>query len=118
MALPSSPTCPTSLQTSRCAGSDTYVIFGEAKVEDQNAGLAQQLQAMQAMAQAQQAGGMGKVGAGAEEEAGGDEDATGLDEKDINLVMEQTSVSRAKAIAALKKNDKDIVNAIMELTSA
>lgn len=83
--------------------------------------MAQQLQQMQAQMQ-QATGGLGaKAGVGAavgDDEAGGDEDATGLDEKDISLVMEQTNVSRAKAISALKKNDKDIVNAIMELTSA
>ena len=36
--------------------------------------------------------------------------------KDIDLVMAQASVSRAKAVKALKNNDNDIVNAIMELT--
>ena len=30
--------------------------------------------------------------------------------------MAQAGVSRAKAVKALKANDKDIVNAIMELT--
>jgi nascent polypeptide-associated complex subunit alpha len=34
----------------------------------------------------------------------------------VELVMSQASVSRAKAVNALKKNDGDIVNAIMELT--
>ena len=36
-------------------------------------------------------------------------------EKDIILVMSQTGVTREMAIAALRKNDGDIVNAIMEL---
>ena len=44
------------------------------------------------------------------------EDATGVEEKDIDLVMSQASVSRNRAIRALKKNENDIVNAIMELT--
>jgi hypothetical protein len=43
--------------------------------------------------------------------AGGD-----VKEKDIELIMSQAGVSREKAIQALKKNDNDIVNAIMDLT--
>jgi nascent polypeptide-associated complex subunit alpha len=43
-------------------------------------------------------------------------DETGVDEKDIDLVMSQANVTRAKAIRALKNNNNDIVNAIMELT--
>ena len=43
-------------------------------------------------------------------------DDTGVDEKDIELVMSQANVPRAKAIRALKANANDIVNAIMELT--
>ena len=43
-------------------------------------------------------------------------DAAGVDEKDIDLVMQQAKVSRAKAVKALKAHDNDIVNAIMELT--
>ena len=43
-------------------------------------------------------------------------DATGVEEKDIELVMSQANVSRAKAIKALKKTENDIVNAIMDLT--
>ncbi len=44
------------------------------------------------------------------------EDETGVESKDIELVMSQANVSRARAIKALKSNDNDIVNAIMELT--
>ncbi len=46
----------------------------------------------------------------------GAEDAEGVEAKDIELVMTQASVSRAKAIKALKAADGDIVSAIMELT--
>ena len=46
----------------------------------------------------------------------GDVDETGVEAKDIELVMQQASVSRAKAVSALKKNQNDIVNAIMDLT--
>ncbi|KAB1270102.1 Nascent polypeptide-associated complex subunit alpha [Camelus dromedarius] len=43
-------------------------------------------------------------------------DETGVEVKDIELVMSQANVSRAKAVRALKNNSNDIVNAIMELT--
>eukprot|EP00010_Vexillifera_abyssalis_P002482 CAMPEP_0201552208 /NCGR_PEP_ID=MMETSP0173_2-20130828/14551_1 /ASSEMBLY_ACC=CAM_ASM_000268 /TAXON_ID=218659 /ORGANISM="Vexillifera sp., Strain DIVA3 564/2" /LENGTH=250 /DNA_ID=CAMNT_0047962649 /DNA_START=31 /DNA_END=783 /DNA_ORIENTATION=- len=62
---------------------------------------------------------------GDDDAAGGDDvppleasaDADGLEETDINLVMSQTGAERADAIAALKKNDGDIVNSIMSLTN-
>ena len=37
-------------------------------------------------------------------------------EEDVELVMSQASCSRSKAVKALRANDGDIVNAIMELT--
>lgn len=40
----------------------------------------------------------------------------GLDPSDIDIIVEQTQVSRAKAIAALRKHKNDMVNAIMELS--
>jgi len=43
-------------------------------------------------------------------------DESGVDEKDIDLVMQQAGCTRGKAVKALKNNDCDIVNAIMELT--
>ena len=51
-----------------------------------------------------------------EEEEGEEVDASGVEEKDVELVMSQANVSKAKAVKALKNNDNDIVNAIMELT--
>merc|ERR1711991_144231 len=42
-------------------------------------------------------------------------DETGVEAKDIELVMAQVNCTRAQAVAALKKNDGDIVNAIMEV---
>lgn len=52
-----------------------------------------------------------------EEEDDGEEiDTTGLEDKDIELVMTQASVSRKKAVKALKDNDNDIVNSIMALS--
>lgn len=40
-------------------------------------------------------------------------DESGMEEKDIQLVIEQANVSRSSAVEALKKSDNDIVNAIM-----
>ena len=40
-------------------------------------------------------------------------DDSGVEAKDIELVMSQANVSRARAIKALKNNENDIVNAIM-----
>jgi len=51
-----------------------------------------------------------------EEEDDEEVDDSGLEDKDIELVISQANVSRAKAIKALKKNNNDIVNAIMDLT--
>ena len=54
--------------------------------------------------------------AAAADDDAGDLDESGLAPQDIALVMSQASCSRSKAVAALKANDGDIVNAIMELT--
>jgi nascent polypeptide-associated complex subunit alpha len=43
-------------------------------------------------------------------------DATGLKEDDINTVMGQASVSRARAIDALREANGDLVTAVMNLT--
>ncbi len=48
-----------------------------------------------------------------EEEA----DETGIDPSDIALVQEQAQCSRNAAVMALRSNDMDIVDAIMELYS-
>lgn len=40
-------------------------------------------------------------------------DEGGLEQRDIELVMAQANVSRAKAVHALRHNKNDIVNAIM-----
>eukprot|EP00918_Siedleckia_nematoides_P091255 GHVU01200486.1.p1 GENE.GHVU01200486.1~~GHVU01200486.1.p1 ORF type:complete len:288 (-),score=64.81 GHVU01200486.1:118-933(-) len=99
--------------------SDTYIVFGEAKIED----LSQQAQ----MAAAEKfkapeaptiPGDMpSNVNQPITEESDEEEvDDTGVEPKDIELVMSQANVSRTKAIRALKNNSNDIVNAIMELT--
>ncbi|XP_038642315.1 nascent polypeptide-associated complex subunit alpha isoform X2 [Scyliorhinus canicula] len=98
--------------------SDTYIVFGEAKIED----LSQQAQ----LAAAEKFKVQGESVANIQEntqtptvqEESEDEevDETGVEVKDIELVMSQANVSRAKAVRALKNNNNDIVNAIMELT--
>ena len=52
----------------------------------------------------------------ASEQSDGDVDDTGVDPKDIDLVVGQSGCTRGQAVTALKNNDNDIVNAIMELT--
>ncbi|CAO2581982.1 Nascent polypeptide-associated complex subunit alpha [Lemmus lemmus] len=84
--------------------SDTYIVFGEAKIED----LSQQAQ----LAAAEKF----KTPTVQEESEEEEVDETGVEVKDIELVMSQANVSRAKAVRALKNNSNDIVNAIMELT--
>eukprot|EP00930_Biecheleria_cincta_P038425 TRINITY_DN2639_c0_g4_i1.p1 TRINITY_DN2639_c0_g4~~TRINITY_DN2639_c0_g4_i1.p1 ORF type:complete len:207 (-),score=64.93 TRINITY_DN2639_c0_g4_i1:69-632(-) len=96
--------------------SDTYIVFGEAKVEDLSA------QAQANAAQQMTTGGLDAPAAGAkpvevEEADDGDVDETGVEAKDIDLVMSQVQCTRAKAVAALKANNNDIVEAIMQLSS-
>ncbi|XP_033254279.1 nascent polypeptide-associated complex subunit alpha-like [Drosophila miranda] len=99
--------------------SDTYIVFGEAKIED----LSQQAQvaAAEKFKAPEAAGAVDSVGATTSvapiaEEDEEEVDDTGVDEKDIELVITQANPTRAKAIKALKNNSNDIVNAIMELT--
>lgn len=51
-----------------------------------------------------------------EEVVEGDVDETGIDADDIQIVVDQTNVSRAKAVKALRDNNNDMVNAIMSLS--
>lgn len=102
----------------KSATSDTYIVFGEAKIEDLNAQAAAAQQMMR-----QNAAAMPKVSeesavkaSAAVEEDDEAVDATGIEPKDIELVMQQANVSRSKAVKALKASDNDIVNAIMDLT--
>lgn len=97
--------------------SDTYIVFGEAKIED----LSQQAQVAAAekfkTPQSTAAvDGTSKVTPIQEESDEEDVDDTGIEEKDIDLVVSQVNVSRSKAIKALRNNNNDIVNAIMELS--
>merc|ERR1712199_80254 len=96
----------------------TYVVFGKAEIEDLSA------QATSAAVEQFKAPGAGlDVGTDdtpkndvAEGDDDGDEDPGDLDENDIELVVKQAGVSKAKAIKALKQNENDVVNAIMALS--
>ena len=99
--------------------SETYVIFGEAKIEDLSSQL--QAQAAQQFRMQDLSKVMAKQDAAAAAAAPADEeeevDESGIEPRDIDLVMTQASVTRAKAVKALKAHDGDIVSAIMELTA-
>merc|ERR1711971_1274270 len=93
-------------------------VFGKAEIEDLSA------QATSAAVEQFKAPGAGfevggddapKLDAG-EGDDDGDEDPGDLDENDIELVVKQAGVTKAKAIKALKQNDNDVVNAIMALS--
>lgn len=94
--------------------SDTYIIFGEAKIEDLSA--ASQAAAAEQFKSADMPSLEPASAATIEEEDEGEIDETGVEPKDIELVMTQAGVSRGKAVNALKSNDGDIVSAIMDLT--
>ncbi|KAI9157052.1 hypothetical protein LWI28_016135 [Acer negundo] len=101
--------------------SETYVIFGEAKIEDLSSQL--QTQAAQQFRMPDMGSMLAKpdasaaaAGAQADEEEE-DVDETGVEPKDIDLVLTQAGVSRGRAVKALKANNGDIVSAIMELTT-
>ncbi|KAH8089017.1 NAC domain-containing protein [Filobasidium floriforme] len=118
---------------------DCYIVFGEAKLEDNSSAAqiaaAQQVAASQQAAQASLAsGGFGpdhpqtledllreaEAGEdGAPELVSSDDKKDDKpassdvepDEKDIKLVMEQASVEREKAVKAIKEADGDLINA-------
>ncbi|KAI0388475.1 hypothetical protein F5Y17DRAFT_470412 [Xylariaceae sp. FL0594] len=104
------------------------LVFGEAKIEDLNSA-AQQAAAQSLAAQGGEHdhaghdhshGDAAKAVESAEGKKDDDDDdeevdAEGLEDKDIELVMTQASVSRTKAIKALKENDNDIRSAALKL---
>lgn len=94
---------------------DTYIIFGEAKIEDMENEAAKD--ALRHFAPPTAAAAPAAEAAAPQEEAGEEVDATGVDEKDIDLVIAQAGVTRARAVQALKNSGGDIVAAIMELTN-
>jgi len=109
---------------------DTYVVFGEAKVEDLGASAAMNRQFAEpaaaaaatapaaAAAETTPAAAAPATAAAEAEPAATEEaavDESGLNASDIELVMTQGKCSRSKAVEMLRKHNGDIVNAIMEL---
>ncbi|CAI9583020.1 unnamed protein product, partial [Staurois parvus] len=99
--------------------SDIYIVFGEAKIED----LSQQVHKaaaekfkvpMEHSPLITETAPTLTIKEESEDEEEVDE--TGLEVRDIELVMAQANVSRAKAVRALRHNNNDIVNAIMVRT--
>jgi len=93
----------------RAPGTNTYVVFGEAKTEDF------------ASALRQQAGSFANVPAAASADAEEEEDAapadeTGLEADEIETVMSQGNCSRNKAIKALREKG-NVVDAILEVSA-
>ncbi|KAF6149461.1 hypothetical protein GIB67_016999 [Kingdonia uniflora] len=97
--------------------SDTYVIFGEAKIEDLSSQL--QTQAAERFKAPDLSNVISKPDESSAMAADEDDDIdeAGVEPKDIELVMTQAGVSRSKAVKALKTAEGDIVTAIMELTN-
>jgi len=103
---------------------DTYIIFGEAKIEDINSQL--QANAAEQFKHAEPSGVPDAGAAAAPATTGGSllnqpvdpnevVDETGLDKDEIATVMSQTNVPRAQAVKALRKTG-NIVDAILALT--
>lgn len=106
--------------------SDTYIIFGEAKIEDlsQKAHIEAAEKFTQnkdilgsSIAKPDLLAGLNQAKNAIKEESDDEEiDDKDMEPKDIELVMTQATVTRKQAIKALKKNQNDVVNAIMNLT--
>ena len=56
--------------------------------------------------------------AGADVEEVEDPDTEGILEEDIDLVMRHANATKGKAVRALKNNDNDVINAILEIEMA
>ncbi|KAJ2452602.1 hypothetical protein EV183_002825 [Coemansia sp. RSA 2336] len=111
------------------ANSDTWIVFGEARVDNlgrmMNPGAQSAARAAAAAASASAVNPNSVLADGASASAGAstadadadkEVDETGVASSDIELVIAQANCSRAKAVEALKNNSNDVVNAIMELT--
>ena len=102
----------------KSSSSETYVIFGEAKVDD--FGAAAQASAAQQFTHAPEVAkvsGSTSASSKLEEVDESQIDDSGLDQKDIDLIMSQVNCTRGKAVAALRGANGDIVEAIMQLSS-
>ncbi|WOO82142.1 Nascent polypeptide-associated complex subunit alpha [Vanrija pseudolonga] len=118
-------------------GSDCYIVFGEAQVEDPTSAAQisaqQQLAASTQAAQAAHASGGFKDGIpkSLEDLMGGDDapelddsdakkpaSGSGSTEEDIKLVVAQTGCTEEAARAALEAENGDIINTIMRISGA
>jgi len=101
--------------------SDTYVIFGEAKIDDLSSQLQTQAAEQFKAPDPSKVVSAGETSSGAAAAAAAQDDEEvdeeGVEPKDIELVMTQAGVSRPRAVKALKEANGDIVSAIMELTT-
>jgi nascent polypeptide-associated complex subunit alpha len=89
---------------------NVYVIFGEPSVQDPGDQAVQQLKTSAATEVSHDEPVTTVV-----EDEGQDADASGLRDEDINTIMQQTNVTRARAIEALRQADGDLVTAVMNL---
>uniref|UniRef100_A0A1J3HUH5 Nascent polypeptide-associated complex subunit alpha-like protein 1 n=1 Tax=Noccaea caerulescens TaxID=107243 RepID=A0A1J3HUH5_NOCCA len=96
--------------------SDTYVIFGEAKIEDLNSQMQSQAAEQFKAPDLSSVISKGESSSAPVVQDDEDVDEDGVEPKDIDLVMTQAGVSRPRAVKALKEAGGDIVTAIMELT--
>ena len=104
---------------------DIYIVFGDAMMQDDRSELeraAAQLRQVEQSALASGAAGENddapdllEVEGETKAPAASGEEEGGVEAKDIELVMQQVTCTRQQAVAALKKHNGDIVNAIMEL---
>ncbi|KAM0752713.1 nascent polypeptide-associated complex, alpha subunit [Meredithblackwellia eburnea MCA 4105] len=107
--------------------SDVYIVFGEGRVEEQSQNpfgntslLQQEAVDRQAQEQARQAALKSNVEKAAKAKAVEDDDdetpdEEGLTAADIEVVMSQSGASRAKAVKALRNQNGDILQAILDL---
>eukprot|EP00920_Eleutheroschizon_duboscqi_P040909 GHVT01097832.1.p1 GENE.GHVT01097832.1~~GHVT01097832.1.p1 ORF type:complete len:206 (+),score=49.59 GHVT01097832.1:297-914(+) len=106
---------------------DTYVVFGEARMEDMNATAQSEAARRYLAGSGDGAGGLGVGGSGLSPLSGGagarveevdDADESGMKASDIDLLMEQVVCTRAQAVRALREKNFDLVEAIMHLSAA
>lgn len=93
--------------------SDTYVIFGEPKYQD---AMSQNLRKLTSQLGGAEAPAIPNA-AGEATSAAAEVDNSEFPEKDIELILSQVEVPRAKAIEALKEANGDVVSAILALSS-
>ncbi|KAH8263007.1 hypothetical protein KR044_003039 [Drosophila immigrans] len=104
----------------KCPNTKTLICFGEMRIEDtSNAAAAQAAErylndvSIRSHSPSKDADSQQNI---EEDDGDGAVDDSQLDEKDIELVQMQAECSRQKAVKALLKHKKDVVNAIMDLT--